>query len=142
MPTVVVYDENSAKNEFASYQEEGFEGAVLKNPKASYSFRRSYNWMKMKSEESADLKIVGYEEGTGKYEGQMGALIVDFNGVEVNVGSGLTDALRRSMWEDKETSLIGRLVEVEYMEVTPDGSLRHPRFVCFRDLPESPGIKI
>lgn len=32
-----------------------------------------------------------------------------------------------------ELEVLGRMIEVEYHEVTPDGSLRHPRFVRFRD---------
>ena len=28
---------------------------------------------------------------------------------------------------------IGRMIEVRYQEVTPDGSLRFPTFVCFRN---------
>lgn len=142
VPSVVVSDENSAKIQYGLYQDAGFEGAVLKDPKAFYAFRRSYAWMKMKSEASEDLTVVGYEEGTGKYEGQIGALIVDYSGVRVNVGSGLTDALRASLWAEKDDNLIGRIIEVEYMEETPDGSLRHPRFVAFRDLPDNPGVKI
>lgn len=35
--------------------------------------------------------------------------------------------------ERKTLKLLGRLIEVEFHEVTPDGSLRHPRFVRFRD---------
>ena len=139
VPTFRVSSESEAILKYEKFIDMGFEGAVLKKPNTPYSFRRSYDWMKMKPEESADLMIVGYEEGTGKYEGQIGALIVDFNGVEVNVGSGLSDALRASLMGER---FIGRIIEVEYMEVTEDGSLRHPRFVCFRDLPESPGIKI
>lgn len=142
VPLYTVSNELEAKNAYNRFQREGYEGAVLKDPKEFYAFRRSYAWMKMKSEASEDLKIIGYEEGTGKYQGQLGALIVDYKGVSVNVGSGLTDALRVSLWAEKDEGLIGRLIEVEYMEVTPDGSLRHPRFVAFRDLRDAPGIKI
>lgn len=141
VPTGVALDEDDANAKFDVYQKMGFEGAVLKKSKAFYSFRRSYDWMKMKSEDSVDLTVVDMEEGTGKYAGQCGALVVDYNGVRVNVGSGLTDALRASLWASRG-DVIGRIVEVEYMEVTPDGSLRHPRFVCFRDLPDAPGVKV
>lgn len=139
VPTNLVNSESEAIVAYDKFIDAGFEGAVLKKPNTPYSFRRSYDWMKMKPEESADLMVVGYEEGTGKYEGQIGALIVDFNGVEVNVGSGLSDALRASLMGER---FIGRIIEVEYMEVTQDGSLRHPRFVSFRDLPDHPGVKI
>ncbi|WP_339119013.1 hypothetical protein [Halomonas sp. BMC6] len=139
VPTYKVASESEAIAKYDQLIGQGFEGAVLKKPYSLYSFRRSYDWMKMKPEESADLMIVGYEEGTGKYEGQIGALIVDFNGVEVSVGSGLTDDLRASLMGER---FLGRIIEVAYMEVTPDGSLRHPRFKCFRDLADHPGIKI
>lgn len=141
VPSDLVENEEEAKEKFAEHQANGLEGAILKDPAADYSFRRNFCWMKMKSEDSEDLFVVGYEEGTGKYAGQLGALIVDFNGVHVRVGSGLTDKLREELWPIRD-ELVGRIVEVEYMEVTPDGSLRHPRFVAFRDLPENPGIKI
>lgn len=141
VPTMICPDEAHAEGQFALYQEAGFEGAVLKKMNTPYSFRRSYDWMKMKSEASEDLVVIGLEEGTGKYERMLGALIVEYKGVQVRVGSGLTDELRKSLW-GVENYAVGRVVEVEYMEVTPDGSLRHPRFVCFRDTVENPGSKI
>ena len=55
-----------------------------------------------------------------------------WDGVNVQVGSGLTDVLREQIWKDKEL-FIGRIIEVRYQEVTPDGSLRFPTFVCFRN---------
>ncbi|WP_052704259.1 ATP-dependent DNA ligase [Halomonas sp. S2151] len=141
VPTRVVIDHEAAVQFYEKALSDGYEGAMLKKPDDPYSFRRSYTWMKMKPEASEDLTVVGWEEGTGKYEGLVGALIVDFKGVEVRVGSGLTDALRASLWAERD-ALEGRIAEVEYMEVTPDGSLRHPRFVCFRDLPATPGVKV
>ena len=108
------------------------EGLIIKDPDAPYVTKRSHAWLKLKAEESVDVSIVGVEEGTGKYEGVLGALIVDHKGVRVNVGTGLSDGQRESFWAERE-SLIGRLCEVEFHEITPDGSLRHPRFKRFRD---------
>jgi DNA ligase-1 len=71
-------------------------------------------------------------EGTGKHAGKLGSFQVNYQGVEVQVGSGLTDELRERVWADKE-SFLGRTIEVRYQEVTPDGSLRFPTFVCFRN---------
>lgn len=107
----------------------GLEGLIVKDPEALYVCKRSHAWMKIKAEETVDVRIVDVEPGTGKYEGLVGALVVDFNGVRVNVGSGLSDKMRGEdfgLFRD-------RLIEVEYHEVTPDGSLRHPRFKRFRD---------
>lgn len=148
VPTLVVKSHEEAREVFQKFQAEGHEGAVLKNPKSPYAYRKSRDWLKMKSEDAADLVIIGYEEGTGKYEGMLGAIVVDYNGTPVSVGSGLTDKLRREMW-GKHEEWIGRIVEVEYMEETPDGSLRHPRIevnslgeLPYRDMPDMPGVKV
>lgn len=117
---------------YTNVRNQGLEGLIIKDPKALYHRRRNVAWMKIKNEESVDVEIVGYEEGTGKAEGSLGAFIIDYKGKSVNVGSGLTDEQRRDFWDTK-VSLIGRIIEVEFHEETPDGSLRHPRFVRFRD---------
>lgn len=110
----------------------GLEGLIVKDPAGLYHRRRNHGWMKIKAEESVDVRIVGVEEGTGKNVGKLGALIVEYKGVKVNVGSGLSDAQRDEFWQLQD-EVVGRLIEVEYHEVTADGSLRHPRFVRFRD---------
>ncbi len=117
---------------YESVRARGLEGLIIKTPDANYVTKRSHAWLKIKNEESVDVRIVGYEEGTGKYAGMLGALIVDHAGVRVNVGTGFSDSQRESFWADRQL-LIGRLCEVEYHEITPDGSLRHPRFRRFRD---------
>ena len=110
----------------------GLEGLIVKDMDGLYHRRRNHGWMKIKNEESVDVPIIAVEEGTGKYVNQLGAFVVDVDGVKVNVGSGLSDEQRASFWEAKD-ELLGRLVEVEFHEKTEDGSLRHPRFVRFRD---------
>jgi DNA ligase-1 len=110
----------------------GYEGAMIKDVHAPYKFGRGYEVMKLKSFHDVDLKIKGLLEGTGKHTGKLGSVVVEYNGVEVQVGSGLTDELREKVWNDQE-SFLGRTIEVRYQEVTPDGSLRFPTFVCFRN---------
>lgn len=125
------------------------EGAIVKVLDAPYQKKRSYGWLKCKAEESEDLRVVGFYEGQGKYEGMLGGLVV-IRGEEVfvDIGGGFSDAQRKQLWveciEDKANNVgggptsepgkvIGRLIEVEFHEVTPDGSLRHPRFKMFRN---------
>ena len=55
-----------------------------------------------------------------------------FKGVKVQVGSGFSDILREKIWNTPE-AFLGRTIEVRYQEETPDGSLRFPTFVCFRN---------
>jgi DNA ligase 1 len=114
------------------YANQGYEGAMIKNPDAPYKFGRGYEVMKMKVFHDADLRIKGTLEGTGKHSGKLGSVIVCFKGVDVQVGSGFSDSLREEIWADRE-SFVNRMIEVRYQEVTPDGSLRFPTFVCFRN---------
>ncbi len=118
----------------------GFEGIMIKDVAAPYECKRSSSWMKWKPVITVDLNIVGFEEGTGKNLGRLGAIVCE--GVDndrhitVNVGSGLTDSDRDSFWADRD-QLLGRVVEVKADAVTQnqDGtySLRFPRFERFRD---------
>lgn len=107
------------------------EGVIVKTLTGGYENKRSHHWLKVKAEETEDLRVMGAYQGEPgtKYAGKLGGVIVDRNGVEVRVGGGFSDALR----DEPLGGFIGRLIEVEYHEVTPDGSLRHPRFVRFRD---------
>lgn len=121
------------------------EGAIVKPLEALYEKKRSYGWLKIKAQETEDLVVVDAFEGEGKYVGKLGGLIVDRKGVQVRVGGGFSDEQRTVFWAlyqvdkkfpDLKGEMLGSIIEVEFHEVTPDGSLRHPRFVQFRrDLP-------
>jgi DNA ligase-1 len=111
---------------------EGYEGAMVKDLDAPYKFGRGPEVMKLKAFHDVDLKVERLLEGTGKHVGKLGSVVVDYNGVEVQVGSGFSDDLREAIWNDP-TGYLGRTIEVRYQEETPDGSLRFPTFVCFRN---------
>jgi DNA ligase-1 len=125
----------------------GFEGIMIKDIGAPYECKRSNFWMKWKPVITVDLNIVGFEEGTGRNLGRLGAIICegvdDGRDIKVNVGSGLSDADRDEYWLNKD-GLIGHVVEVAADAVTQnqDGtySLRFPRFVRFRGT--EPGEKL
>ena len=126
---------------------QGFEGAMIKDLDAPYECRRSSFWMKWKPTITVDLKIAGFEEGTGRNLGRLGAIVCEGvdNGrnISVNVGSGLSDADRDEYWLARD-QLLGDVVEVEADAVTQnqDGtySLRFPRFLRFRGF--EPGEKL
>tara|TARA_Y100000593_G_scaffold93971_1_gene190879 strand:+ start:52 stop:1305 length:1254 start_codon:yes stop_codon:yes gene_type:complete len=114
------------------YVDQGYEGVMVKDVDAVYKFGRGYEVMKFKSFHDVDLPIKKLLEGTGKHSGKLGSVVVTFNDVDVQVGSGFSDKLRKQVWENKDL-FIGRIIEVRYQEVTADGSLRFPTFVCFRN---------
>jgi DNA ligase 1 len=115
-----------------TYVSEGYEGVMIKDLYAPYKFGRGWEVMKFKAFHDVDLQIKGFVEGTGKHSGKLGSFILEYNGVDVQVGSGLTDELREVIWKTP-SKFIGRIIEIRYQEETPDGSLRFPTFVCFRN---------
>jgi len=115
----------------AEVMDSGGEGVIVKPLDGKYEFKRSFHWMKVKAKNTLDLVVVDWAEGTGRIRGMLGAFVVDHSGVYVNVGSGLSDGIRE-YFKGKEDTCKGLLVEVEFHEETPDGSLRHPRFKSFR----------
>lgn len=109
---------------------------LMVNLDVPYKCKRHNGILKVKRFYTMDLLIIGCEEGSGRLEGQLGALVLDFKGNEVRVGSGFTDAERFWLWKRKE-SLIGTLCEVKYKEISQDKntgaeSLQFPVFVSLR----------
>lgn len=117
----------------------GYEGIMIKDPDAGYECKRSANWLKLKPVITLDLTVVAVEEGTGKNQGRLGALVCegehDGRQICVNIGSGFTDDSRDQIWQER-TSVIGQVVEVLADAVTQnqDGSysMRFPRFERWR----------
>jgi DNA ligase-1 len=129
--------------EFRDYMKEmvaaGYEGIMIKDPDAKYECKRTTNWLKMKPFIEVSLTITEVEEGTGRNNGRLGAVVCrgidDGKEILVNVGSGFTDSDRTDYWIARDT-LPGQIVEVRADAVTQnqDGSysLRFPRFIRFR----------
>jgi DNA ligase-1 len=121
--------------------EAGFEGIMIKDVDAPYVCKRHVAWLKQKPFIEVSLSVVAVEEGTGKNEGRLGALICegedDGKKIRVNVGSGLTDEQRDEFWADQD-ALTGQIVEIRADAATLNQdseeiySLRFPRFLRFR----------
>ena len=119
--------------------EGGYEGVMIKDVDAPYECKRTHAWLKAKPFIEVTLEVKDVEEGTGRNEGRLGALVCsgedDGRMVQVNCGSGFSDSDRDSFWNTR-SSLIGQLVEVRADAITQnqDGtySLRFPRFKTFR----------
>jgi DNA ligase-1 len=117
----------------------GYEGIMIKEINAPYECKRSVAWLKLKPFIEVSLSVIGVEEGTGKNEGKMGAIICegedDGKLITVNVGSGFTDDNRDAYWTGRN-KLLGMVAEVRADAITQnqDGtySLRFPRFKGFR----------
>jgi len=117
----------------------GYEGLIVKNSNAPYSFNRGRAWMKVKENHDVDAKIVSVKEGKGKLKGHLGSVTVDHDGVLVDCppGKGLKRGDLKDMWKahkkKPKKALVGRIAEVHFQNVTPNGSLFLPKFVRLRD---------
>ena len=121
---------------------------MVKPSDGLYKTKRTDAWLKLKPFIEVTLELKDVEEGTGKNAGKLGALVCE--GIEmgkrikVNVGSGLSDDDRDSIWNNPQDYL-GLLVEIRADVITkPEDSdvysLRFPRFKGFRGF--EPGEKI
>jgi bifunctional non-homologous end joining protein LigD len=154
----LVHASDNAEQLYAAALENGFEGIVAKRLDSPYrEGRRSRDWLKLKSAQSAEFLIGGYTRGNGARE-PLGALLLGYREGKAlryagHVGSGLDEAtiamlLERSAKLKRADSpfaeppplhrpttwLTPRLVaEVSYSEWTPAGALRAPVFLRLRD---------
>ena len=90
----------------------GGEGIMLNTTAGKYEIKRSKELLKVKHTEEHVLTVVDVVEGTGKFEDSLGAVIVQYKGSYVGVGSGFTDAQRQHIWDNPEL-YVGRKIEVE-----------------------------
>jgi ATP-dependent DNA ligase len=122
---------------FQDFLSQGYEGIILKDFSGEWEDKRAKHQIKFKGELECDLKIVAIEEGQGKAEGMLGAIICESSDgiVKVSVGSGFTDSHRKNYWKD--SSLIGQIVAVKYnariKNKQGEESLFLPVFIELRD---------
>lgn len=135
------------KNLFQEAILNGDEGLILQTTDSKYETRKVSDGMwKLKVRETADLRIVGFEEGkeTGKNKGTLGMMLVEYKGGICGVGSGFKELrndekypiehTRDWIWQH-QNELIGKIVEIEYDENKDkygNYNLRHGVFLRFR----------
>ncbi|EJN06163.1 DNA ligase [Herbaspirillum sp. YR522] len=104
----------------AEVERGGGEGLMLHRGDSLYRAGRSDDLLKFKSMDDAEATVIAHLPGKGKYTGLVGALTVqDADGLRFNLGSGLSDAMRR------DPPPIGSLVTYRYRGRHPSGK---PRF--------------
>jgi bifunctional non-homologous end joining protein LigD len=143
---------------FQVAEQQGLEGVVSKRAQSRYSYGpgRTQDWVKHKCRRIAQFVVVGWVEGKGSRH--LGALeLASFEGEQLfyrgRVGGGLSDAMldklsqRLSSIGIEECPVQGPIpvtrgrhwvsptgvIEIEYLEWTPQGHLRMPIFRSLRD---------
>lgn len=132
------YSKIAEKMEFIKQNK--LEGLMINICDAPYMFKRTNTLLKVKEMKEGDFRVVDYERGTytdenGKQFIVLGALVVEYKGNRVKVGSGYSKQQRFSGWKQRK-KFIGKIIKVKYFEETQnaDGeySLRFPVFVELR----------
>lgn len=137
VPMVYEGTDQSVISKWLDYAvENDWEGLML-NTDVPYRRTRHNGCLKVKRFYTVDLRIAAIEEGQNRLAGTMGALVVNYKGNELRVGSGFDDSTRAAVWENPD-DYIGKIVEVKFKEKscdkkTGEESLQFPTFVRFRD---------
>ncbi|PUE53513.1 DNA ligase [Limnohabitans parvus II-B4] len=107
---------------------DGGEGLVLHRTDAHWRSGRTEALYKLKPEPDEEGRVVGYQPGKGRLQGQTGALLVQMpSGQRFALGAGLSDALRR------DPPPVGVWVTYRYRDRTPSGLPRFASFVRVRE---------
>lgn len=117
--------------EYKNHPVDAYDGLILRDATAPWAAgaAKEGEVIKVKPSLSLDLLVVGHRVEI-KPTKLGGAITVVYNGVESDVGSGLTQSILGALTQGAKAA--GRIAEVECLGITPDGKLREPRFKGFR----------
>lgn len=136
----------------------GWEGAISRKPDSFYKYGRATTregiLLKIKRFEDDEAVIIGFEEldhneneaflderglqkrtshKENKVAGNMlGALVLDWNGIEFKVGTGFDEDLRKEIWMN-QGKYLGRMVTFKYKGTGPNSKPLIASFKSFRD---------
>ena len=134
--TDCIGDHEEMKDSHDYYVQEGFEGAIIRDPAGPYEFYRSKYLMKYKEFHDAEFRIVGSEKGTGTHDG---CIIFVCEGQRENsetftfkVTPKFSLADRKKMYILRETYL-GKMLTVQYQALSQDSIPIFPVGLSVRD---------
>lgn len=118
---------------FEKFLEQGYEGLMVRNMKARYVNKRSYDLQKVKEFQDSEFTVTGVEEGRGKLAGHAIFVCKTSSGVEFRAKmKGETSALKK-YFEHPELAL-GKQLTVKYQGVTnKSGVPRFPVGIRFKE---------
>ena len=112
---------------------QGYEGMMARNFGSLYKFKhRSYDLQKVKRFIDSEYKIVGGKDGVGKEKGLIVWKCVTDKGLEFHVRPTGSADTRRDAFNNMNDYL-GKMLTVQYQELTDDGVPRFPVGIAVRD---------
>ena len=110
------------------YVKKGAEGLILHRKLARFESGRTDNLLKLKPHMDAEAKVIKILNGSGKYDGMMGSILVEMpSGIRFKIGSGFSDEERRT------PPKLGEYVTYKYHGFTERGIPRFASFLRIRD---------
>lgn len=112
------------RQELSRLEALGAEGLMLRQPRSRYESGRSATLLKVKSFHDDEARVLQHQEGAGRHQGRLGALLVELaNGTRFAVGTGFSDR------EREQPPPVGSLITFRYQELSEAGVPRFPSFV-------------
>lgn len=120
-------NEAALQRELNQVVKRGGEGLMLHRANALYVTGRSDALLKLKPYFDAEATVIGHTAGRGKYQGKLGALVVETKqGVRFKLGTVFTDAQR------EHPPKLGSVVTYTYKDTTKNGKPKFARFLRVR----------
>lgn len=132
----VIRTPSEVKSHYLEMVGRGEEGTVIKSDEEWVNSKPTHN-LKVKLEMSVDLKITGYNLGTGKNEGLISSLNVETECGKLKTSpAGINEKTMEELTE-KGDQLIGQIIEMKSNGISQDKegnySMLHPVFLKIRD---------
>lgn len=111
----------------------GGEGLMLHRADSLYKATRNDDLLKLKTYQDEEAIVISHIEGKGKYEGMLGAILVENRDkIQFKIGSGFTDEQRNS------PPKIGDIITYKFFGKTKNNKPRFPIFMRIRDIKNWP----
>ena len=133
VPTNLVKDRSSIPLVHEEYIKSGYEGVMMRDPKGKYTLaERSNHLLKFKSFQTDEYKVIDAEEAKGRDIGTVVWVCETPEGHKFSVRPrGMVD--QRRNWLANKDTFLGKMLTVQYQNLTPDGIPRFPVGLSFRD---------
>lgn len=154
---ILINNKEELEQTFQNFLQEGYEGAIIRDPNSKYKFGRSTlkeaGLLKMKCFKTFDAKIIdvfermenlneSFKNELGqstkrntkddkKSTGIAGGFVVEWEGQTLKITLTGKESFREQIWSSKD-EYIGKWVEFKGMEIGAKDVPRHPCFVRFR----------
>ena len=133
VPTVNVESRDNVYEWHKEFKKAGYEGVMIRDLRGKYLLAdRSNHLLKLKSFDTAEYKIVDAEAARGRDTGTVVWVCETRSGQRFSVRPRGTVDQRRNWLATKDLH-IGKMLTVQYQNLTPDGLPRFPVGLTFRD---------